>query len=205
MKRIKTDEPIENNRSHLTKEIALGILKTGAVIGIAIMAPGLLKVVDEYTRKKEWQKYYPSSVNRVVNRLKRQGYVKIYYKDAKPIVKITHLGKTQILQYDLDHLEIAKPKIWDGRWRLVIFDIEERDRQIRNTIRAKLKELGFFHFQKSVFIYPYPCEKEIQYLREVLTVPHSLKLIRADRVENDDELRRHFHLTIKTAVSFDKL
>lgn len=181
-------------RDQITKEILLGILKTGAVLGLAVFAPGVLKVFKNY-RESQWQEYYPSSIENVAKRLYRRGYVNVKYEKGKPVVTITDKGRTEILKYDLDKLAIKPMKNWDGKWRLVIFDIAEKYRHIRDLIRDKLREIGFYKLQESVFIFPYPCEKEIQYLREVLEVPHSIKLIRADRIENDLDLRKIFQLS----------
>jgi len=50
---------------------------------------------------------------------------------------------------------MLKNKKWDGKWRLVIFDIAEKVRIVRNWLRKKLKELGFGQLQKSVWLSPH--------------------------------------------------
>ena len=77
---------------------------------------------------------------------------------------------------------------------MVFFDIDTGHNMERRVLRNKLKELGFFAMQKSVYVFPYPCNKEIQYLREVYEIPHSVKLALVENMENDDDLRRIFHL-----------
>lgn len=182
-------------KKYITKDVLLGILKTGILFGVAIAAPGVLKVISDFEKKDRQHEYYPSSVERVLNRLYRQGIVEIQKENNKNVVKISKKGKVEMLRFDLDKLNIKKLNKWDGKWRLVIFDISNNFRKARDIVRDKLKSMGFYTFQESVFIYPYPCEKEIQYLREVLEIPHSIKLIRADRIENDEELRRIFGLS----------
>lgn len=181
-------------RKNITKDILLGILKTGALLTLATVAPGTLKIFKNFGEKDPWFEYYPSSIERVTRRLYRKGMVEIKYNQKIPTVQISQNGKIEILSYDLDKLRIKSQTHWDGKWRLVIFDIAEKYKKIREIVRVKLKELGFYQFQDSVFIYPYPCEKEIIYLREILLVPHSIKLVRADRIENDEDLRKIFKL-----------
>lgn len=196
MRKRKYQKNNENeDKRDITKEILLGILKTGVVLGLAFFAPGVLKVFKNYNTNGGWDDYFPSSIQRVIRRLYRRGYVKVEYENGKPVVTITQKGKSEVLKYDLDKLDIKPMESWDGKWRLVIFDIAEKYRNIRNLVRDKLNQIGFHKLQESVFIFPYPCEKEIQYLREVLEVPHSIKLIRADRVENDSDLRKIFRLS----------
>lgn len=181
-------------KRYITKEILLGILKTGAVLGLAVTAPGALKIFKNFGEKNPWCEYYPSTIERLTKRLYREGIVEIKHKNGIPVVKISKRGQAEILKYNLDNLEIKLQTHWDGKWRLVIFDISNKYHKIRNIVRNKLNSMGFYKFQESVFVYPYPCEKEIQYLREVLQVPHSIKLIRADRIENDRQLRQIFKL-----------
>lgn len=191
---MKQRETLKEEKTYITKEIILGLIKTGAVLAMAVTAPGVLKLFKDFGRKEPWDDYYPSTIERITKKLYRQGVVEIKTEAGIPVVKVTDKGKVVILKYDLDNLTITPQKKWDGKWRLVIFDISERHKDVRELIRRKLKEMGFYRFQDSVFIYPFPCEKEIIYLREVLDIPHFIKLIRADRIENDQDLRRIFNL-----------
>lgn len=46
---------------------------------------------------------------------------------------------------------VEEEKEWDGRWRLVFWDIPEENRAARDVLRDKLKQLGFIRWQKSVW------------------------------------------------------
>src|SRR3989338_118105 len=75
-------------------------------------------------------------------------------------------GKKIVKEIQFDNLKIDKPKIWDGKWRIVIFDIPENERRrMRDAMRQKLQKIGFYQMQKSVWVFPYPCEKEIRLYR----------------------------------------
>lgn len=184
-----------SDKKHINKEIFIGLLKTGAILALAVTAPGVIKIFKDFNQKKPWDEYYPSTIERLAKKLFRQGIVEIKNEEGIPTVQITDKGKVEVFKYDLDRLSIKPQKKWDGKWRLVVFDISRKYNKIRDLIRNRLKIMGFYKFQESVFIYPYPCEKEIQYMREVLHVPHSIKLIRADRIENDKQLKQIFNLT----------
>lgn len=185
---------LQEKRKIITKELFFTLLKTGALLCVAFTAPGAIRMLGGLSRKSPWDKYYPSSIERLTRRLYRKGIVKIIEKDGEKIVTISKKGKTELLRFSLDNLTIDRPSHWDKRWRVVLFDIPEKYRRIRDIVRRKLKKLGFYQFQESVFVYPYSCEKEIAYLREILFVPHSIKLILAERVENDDDLKKIFRL-----------
>ena len=59
------------------------------------------------------------------------------------------------------------PKRWDGNWHVILFDIPIGKRKsIRNSFRHKLRELGCYQFQRSVWVHPFPCEAEIAFLKD---------------------------------------
>lgn len=72
---------------------------------------------------------------------------------------------------------------WDGKFRVVIFDIEEVNKRRRDFLRNKLKELGFGMWQRSVWVSPLPIEKEFkEFLKEqkLLTAVHILTIPKED-------------------------
>jgi hypothetical protein len=135
--------------------------------------------------------YFPSEIERMVGRLVREGWVnKIHTKDGTKI-EITRDGKREVLVMNLNEF---KPKVekWDKKWRIVMFDVDERFRRQRNNLRKYLIGLGFKQYQKSVWVTPYDCEREIQYLREILEIPHEVKYGVLERLDNDDDLKKWF-------------
>ncbi len=142
----------------------------------------------------EFSKFYPSSIYQGMNTLRRKGLVKLRETSQGTEVCITDEGRMRILKYQLSNLQIEPQKKWDKKWRLVFFDVEELNRVKRDRLRELFLKLGFKPLQRSVYLYPYPCNQEIAFLREVIGVPHAVKLVTAEEVENDDELRVVFGL-----------
>jgi len=66
---------------------------------------------------------------------------------------------------------------WDGKWRIVIFDIPQEMHKERVRFRKKLKLLGFVMLQKSVFVFPYSCEEEISYVTRNLRINDYVDII----------------------------
>lgn len=141
-----------------------------------------------------WDEYYESSIKEEVDRLLRKGKVDVREVGGKTEVRITEKGKTEVIKNAMGELGIIKPDVWDGKWRMVFFDVEELNRGKRDLFRKWLVKLGLRKMQKSVWVYPYSLEKEIKFLREVLGVPHGVKLVTAERIENDEDLRDWFDL-----------
>ncbi len=96
----------------------------------------------------------------------------------------------------IDDLKIKKQKKWDRKWRLVIFDIVEFKKNHREAFRGKLKQLGFYPLQKSVWIYPFDCQPEIELLKDFFGLSDKeIRVIVAGDVGPDDKLKEIFKLT----------
>jgi len=107
---------------------------------------------------------------------------------------LTQAGKKKILVFNPDNLQIKKPKYWDKKWRLVIFDIPEKFKKSRDTFRRWLKSLGFLEFQKSVFIFPYDCQKELDGLIELLNLRHFVRYAVVEYIDNELNFKKKFQL-----------
>ncbi len=114
--------------------------------------------------------------------------------DGTVNIILTDSGKKRILKYDLDKIRIKRPIIWDGIWRLVIFDIPEDERRGRVALVEKLKELGFYPVQKSVFIHPYECKNEIDFIIEIFNLSPYVRFLRVKNTDIDLDLKNKFHL-----------
>ena len=99
------------------------------------------------------------------------------------------------LTYQLDTMMVRKPKRWDKKWRVVIFDIPEKYRRVRDIFRSRLRQLSLYQLQESVYISPYPCFSEIEFLRELYGVSFTVSYLLVDRIEDDELLRSHFELS----------
>jgi DNA-binding transcriptional regulator PaaX len=89
---------------------------------------------------------------------------------------------------------ITKPKKWDGKWRILIFDITETKKSTRDNIRRTLINIGFIKLQNSVWVFPYDCEDLITLLKVDLMVGKEMLYIIADKIENDSILKGRFGL-----------
>lgn len=114
--------------------------------------------------------------------------------DGSVKIVLTENGVKKALFYNLDNLFIKKPKKWKKRWYITIFDIPEKKRAARDALRTKLKELGFCELQKSVFIYPFECKDEIDFIIEVFDLASYVRYMEVKNITNEAELRLKFGL-----------
>lgn len=76
----------------------------------------------------------------------------------------------------------------------MFFDVAEPDKGKRDLLRGYLTKLGMKRMQESVFVSPFDVANEIKYLREVLEIPHGVKMGVLEWVENAEELKEIFEL-----------
>ena len=107
---------------------------------------------------------------------------------------LTPKGEAKLHNLVIEDIEIKNPKNWDGKWRLVMYDFPIRFKKARNAFRFKLKQLGFFQFQKSAWIYPYPCEGEILFVADFYGVRKHIEILEVDKILNDRKIKIHFGL-----------
>jgi hypothetical protein len=134
--------------------------------------------------------YNPFYVKRTLIRLYKQKFIA---KTGKAY-RLTARGKRWILKYTLKELTIPKPRAWDGKWRMIIYDVARYKASLRNIFRRTLKKLGFYSMQESVWLYPYPCEKEIGFLRRFCGMGEDVIYVIAHKIENDAVYKFHFGL-----------
>ena len=108
--------------------------------------------------------------------------------------ELTLKGEKKLQDILIDEVIIKPPRSWDGKWRLVMYDFPIRFKKARNAFRWKLKDLGFFQFQKSVWIYPYPCEGEILFVVDFFGVRKHIEILEVDKILDDRKLRTYFGL-----------
>lgn len=178
-------------KGELAKEILLGIAACGFIIAMAAM-PGLGKVVPLFKNLKGARDRY--RINQAFQKLQKKRMVNIYTKDGKEVVEITKAGKRKILEYNLDEMKLKVPKKWDGWWRIVMFDIPESKKKARDAVSWKIKELGLYPIQKSVFVSPYLCKKEIDFIGEFFDVRDHIIYIKAKEIEGVCKLKEHFDI-----------
>ncbi|MFC1756823.1 hypothetical protein ACFLZC_01525 [Patescibacteria group bacterium] len=170
------------------------LLVSGLTIGLSGSPKVAFKVLKGTV--VEWENINKQTLNRAINGLYKSKMIKERYnKDGTTTIILTSAGKKKALTYDLLNLEIKKPlKAWDKKWRIVLFDIPEKRRKDRDSLRYFLRELDFFEYQKSVFVHPYDCENEIDYIIENFKIRKFVRFVVADKLDNELHLKKHFKL-----------
>lgn len=127
--------------------------------------------------------------------LKKRGLIHMQRDGHDVRIALTKEGRKLAGKYQIDDLSIPRPKKWDEKWRLIVFDIPATSNIIRDVFRGKLKEFGFYQLQKSTWIYPFECKEEIKLLREFLGADRKqIQVLEVSKMEDDSHLRIIFEL-----------
>lgn len=176
----------------------LTILGAGAVLSLSFLSPSALIIAKPFLDKKRedefnaWKQFNQFYLKRTIQRLRKTKLVEIRRQNGEDIVILTKNGQRKILRYSLDSLSIEKPKYWDGQWRMILYDVSDTRKALRDIFRATLRALGFYQLQESVWIYPYPCEDQISFLREYYGVGNEVIYVIAKKLEDDTPYKTYF-------------
>ena len=77
---------------------------------------------------------------------------------------------------------------------MVFFDVPEIEKQKREFLRKYLKKLGFYRYQKSVYIFPFECKKEVELIKKIVEGAKYMKYIVASEIEEEEKIKKYFNL-----------
>lgn len=180
-------------RSYPEVKSLLHILAAAGTIGLIFAFPGAAPALGNLILGKHSYKRWRTK--QVLGKLTRQKYIKIVRNNDNTVsVTITKQGMIKTLSYDLESMHLEKPKKWDKEWRVIIFDIPEKYKRVRDVFRLRLKQLGLYKLQDSVYVSPYNCFDEVEFLRELYGVSFTVRYLLVKNLEDDSFLKDHFAL-----------
>ena len=177
-------------RKDLAKNILLGIAVVGIVTTV-ITLPGTAYIFDLIKPRDRHEK---QRIKRSFCSLQKKKLIKIYSRNGKEIMELTEAGKQRVFEYKIDDMKLKKPKRWDKKWRIVMFDIPEKKRRARETLNYKLRDMGFKPLQKSIFVSPYPCKNEIDFIVNYYFIQKYIVYLETKSISNEEFLRKKFNL-----------
>jgi DNA-binding MarR family transcriptional regulator len=171
----------------------LVIIAAAGFVAMAAAAPGVAAFAKLFPARPEWRRRY--YLDAALRRLIRRGFVEETRRGRIVGYQLTDRGREYLVRRELQSVELAQPRKWDGKWRLVTFDVPEKRRHLRDHLRAHLTRLGFYPLQQSVWLYPYPCEEVVRLIKVDLELGRKVQCIAFKRFEDREEeksWRLHF-------------
>ncbi len=168
--------------------IILGTVGIAGLLGVALIAPNVIGAMGKMGliptgRQKE-------IVNRARDRLLKQGFL----RRESGFLRLTSKGKTALAMLQARESAKRKPRRWDRKWRILIFDIPEYRKGLRDKIRRTLDNIGFVRLQDSVWIYPYDCEDLVALLKADFKIGKDMLYMIVEELEGDRHLKHHFDI-----------
>lgn len=165
----------------------------GVALGLSRTPKNYFKILKNIP--KEWKEIERKRLLNIVREFYNNRLVDYKEnKDGEVEIILTKEGKKKAIKYQLDEMKIKKPEKWDGKWRMVIFDIPEKKKKAREALRNKLKDLGFKELQKSILVFPYECEDEIDFIMEVFEIRNHVRFMKVDAFTNEEQFKLKFKL-----------
>lgn len=177
-------------------QVILLVLVVAGAVSIAVIAPSILAGFAQLgllPRSKDARKEH--YIRKTVKRMAEENMVDVYQDtNGDTVVSITNTGRLFLAKKRLKDIVVERTKKWDGRWRIVSFDVRECKRQSRDELRNVLRSLGFVYVQRSLWAFPYPCDEVITEIAAALSIDDAVLYMTVMSTNKDDWLRKKFRL-----------
>jgi len=177
-----------------TKQKILLLLSAGLAFGFAYTPQNQWRIIQTVSR--EWKKLDRKKLSHNIRQLRRSRLVdRVENKDGSYSIILTERGNMVALTYRLKEAKKRAMKEWDGKWRLVVFDIPERLKYARDDLRNTLCGMGFYELQKSVLVFPYECEDEVRLVVKFLNLTKYVSFGLLESIDNEHSLKKAYKLS----------
>lgn len=119
-----------------TAQKILLLLLGGAALGLSGSPTRYNRVLKSVA--KEWRDIDRRELYRAIRRLYESKLVReVHHDDGSVELVLNRQGREVALKYKVDDLKIPRPKQWDHKWRVIIFDVPEIYKKLRDTLRFR--------------------------------------------------------------------
>src|SRR3989344_1088634 len=147
-------------------EIAKDILYVLSKVGILAVVIVAPGMAEIFRQYDLYKKYSKTQIDRSFKGLENSRMVSIGQEGDKTVIKLTKKGKEKWLEFNNNRKEFTR----------------------------KLGEIGFELVQKSLWACPYPCEDEVDFLKEIYEIRPFVRLITAEEIDIKADLIKRFKL-----------
>ncbi|MEN9413304.1 MAG: hypothetical protein RLZZ342_391 [Candidatus Parcubacteria bacterium] len=186
-KGIKT--AAEYRRGELARDI-LRLVGAGVVVGASVMAPNTIQLIDYFNPQGRAER---NRLWKTIKYLENKHRIQIEERGGEKYVLLTAHGRTKLDEDAVWELAVERPRAWDRKWRLVMFDFPSHV-QTRHSFRVKLEDMGFVQYQRSVFIFPFECHEEIHAIARWYGLDEYIRYIVATEVHDMRRFAKLFDL-----------
>jgi|SRR3989338_2593605 len=176
-----------------TAQKVILLLAAGVLLGLSRSPKQYFRILR--MARKEWRDINERALHHAIKTLYRSHLIDARDNpDSTTTLILTEKGKKKALRYQIDEIRIVPKGAWDRKWRIVIFDIPEKRKKARDAVSFALKRAGFYQLQKSVFVHPFECSDEVNFIIEFFEVRPHVRFILAEHIDNAIHLKKIFKL-----------
>ena len=135
--------------------------------------------------KESGDKKVSYALTRALKNLVENGYAEIHSSENKKFVRITKKGRSKLNSIKLEAEDALVPGGWDGKWRIILLDLDEGRKNERESLRYLLKKAGFVCVKNTVWISPYPYEHLFMNIKKDLGLSTEIMIIVTDKIDTE--------------------
>lgn len=172
----------------------LAVVGVAGILAVTAVAPNVFQALPHIMGKDRYKLAFKTRT--AVDRLIAKGYMRRVRKNESVYLELTSAGRQHLLleQARASSPASARRKRWDGRYRLVMFDIPEKRKTTRDRLRLLMKNFGFMRLQNSVWVSPYDCEELISLVKAELRIGSAILYALVDQIEGEKRIKDYFRL-----------
>lgn len=133
---------------------ALQALGQAGFSGVRVPGTSAAEAMDQVLAQ---QKLDRQDIRKIVNELSRQHLAVMQPTHDGMLLQLTPKGLHRLQAGLIRSLTISTPAVWDGKWRMVMFDVPVRYNARRALFTKQLQRLGFSRLRDSTWVHPHPC------------------------------------------------
>lgn len=181
------DRPYHSRRLGAIEKDILDNLSAGDLLYGFLLSAHSTRRMYKLARERAAARYRRKQA---IERLVEQGLV----RERSNRLSITPSGKGVVGVLAASTRALLGKTHWDGKWRIVTFDVPEKYAPLRRKVRAVLKRAGFVKLQQSLWVYPHECRELAQLIQEESRLSRHVLYGTLDRIDNDEHLKAAFKL-----------
>jgi hypothetical protein len=131
--------PVQNHQRMALQTLALRTLYVAGLLSVALLAPKMTRLLPHPDRSKVRRKELYDRIGLARYTLKQRGLI----EEIDSRLRLTEKGREHIEKILVREYQIPEPVQWDGKWRILMFDIQEKRRSVRSQLRELLQSAGF--------------------------------------------------------------
>lgn len=127
-------------------------------------------------------------IRKQISYLKRMGYIETFVEGKEKFYELTDKGQKKVADHSLMHPNMERSSKWDGKWRVIIFDIPNKLKVSRDSFRLKLLELGCIKVQESVYVFPFECTELVVKISELMLIEKYVLIMISEIIQGEESI-----------------